>query len=457
MLGDILIIIAITLAAAVFVAAEIALVSLRDSQVKRLAASRGKRGRTLQRLVADPNRFLASVQVGVTVLGFLSAALGAERLGRYLTPIFEGWGWPAGLAGVVSLIVVTLGVAYVSLVLGELTPKRLALQRSEGIAMAVAPLIDWISKVLRPVIWLLSKSTDIVVRIVGGDPDAAKEEMTGDELRGIVASSESLSGDERQLIGDVLDAGERALRDVMLPRTQVAFLDARMTASKAIAEARTSPHSRYPVIDSSPDDVIGFVHIRDLLLPAGPVDRTLTVRDLARDVVRLPGSKKVLAAMSEMRRGGYHLAIVVDEYGGTDGIVTLEDLIEEIIGDIRDEYDEDDAVPHRLAGGEFSVDGRTNLWEFTELTGIELPEGPYETVGGFMMAALGRIPQVGDEVAVDTLRHSGSLTVTELDGRRASRVLVTAVVKHDDEDERDEDETGATAPSAAATAQKGTT
>lgn len=439
MLVDILIVLGITIVAAFFVAAEIALVSLRDSQVQRLAEFGGKRGRRLKRLLEDPNRFLAVVQVGVTVLGFLSAAIGAERLGQYLSPVLIDWGMSEGAAALVSLLLVTLGVAYVSLVIGELTPKRLALQRSEGIAMALAPTLDRLARIFRPVIWLLGKSTDLVVRLLGGDPKAPREEMSGDELRGIVASSESLTRDERQLIGEVLDAGDRDIREIMLPRGQVAFLDGGLTVSKVMRDARDSPHSRYPVTGpDGQDDIVGFVHIRDLLL-VDPSERSQTVRDLARPVLHLPGSKKVLESLSQMRRGGHHLAIVVDEYGGTDGIVTLEDLIEEIIGDIRDEYDEEDHLTaSRLASGDYEIEGGTNLGEFTDLTGVELPDGPYESVGGFVMARLGRVPRLDDSVVFDTDRHTGVLTVSELDGRRASRLHVAAVTKARPEDDEDE-------------------
>lgn len=435
MVVDILIVIGITLLAAVFVAAEIALVSLRDSQVQRLADSGGKRGRRLKKLLDDPNRFLAVVQVGVTVLGFLSAAFGAERLGQYLTPVLTDWGLSEGVASIVALILVTLGVAYISLVLGELTPKRLALQRTEGIAMALAPTLDRLAHFFRPVIWLLGQSTNIVVRLLGGDPKASRDEITGDELRGIVASSESLTRDERQLIGDVLDASSRAIREVMLPRGQTEFLDGSQTVSRALHNAKDAPHSRYPVTGpGGQDDIVGFVHIRDLMF-SDPRDRTRTVAEVAREVLHLPGSKAVLESMSDMRRGSYHLAIVVDEYGGTDGIVTLEDLIEEIIGDIKDEYDEEASASGRLASGVYEMEGGTNLGEFADLTGVELPDGPYESVGGYVMAMLGRVPGLGDRVDFETVRHTGTLTVTEVDGRRPARVHVTAVRKIDPDDD----------------------
>jgi putative hemolysin len=207
----------------------------------------------------------------------------------------------------------------------------------------------------------------------------------------------------------------------MIPRTEVTFLEAAMTVSRAAKLASESPHSRYPVVGRGQDDVLGFVHIRDLFLGDARNDRDRTVGDVAREVKALPGSKHVLSALSEMRREGHHLAIVVDEYGGTDGIVTLEDLIEEVIGDIRDEYDALGGESRRLVGGAVEVDGKLNLDEIAEISGLELPEGPYATVGGFLMAAVGRLPRVGDQV-----EHNGfRLEVTEVDGRRAARVRVT--------------------------------
>jgi putative hemolysin len=202
----------------------------------------------------------------------------------------------------------------------------------------------------------------------------------------------------------------------------VEFLEASMTVARAQKVTASAPHSRYPVTRDNHDDVVGFVHVRDLLVPLAKA-RTLKVGDVTRDVKLLPDTKKVLPALSEMRRERHHLAIVMDEYGGTAGIVTLEDLIEEVIGDIRDEYDEPDAGALRTRSGRVEADGLLNLDEFAEQTGVELPDGPYETVAGYVMAALGHVPKKGEAVEVDGHR----LEVSELDGRRVARVRVTAV------------------------------
>jgi putative hemolysin len=274
--------------------------------------------------------------------------------------------------------------------------------------------------VLRPVIWLLSVSTNLMVRLLGGDPKAGRDAMSSEELRGLVAANTELGSDERRLISDVFVAGERQLREVMVPRTEVTFLDASRTVAEVRDEVRAYPHSRYPVVDGSYDLVVGFVHVRDLYR----ADVAGVVRDIARPVKLLPATKRVLPSMSEMRHEGHHLAIVIDEYGGTAGIVTLEDLVEEVIGEIRDEYDSQElSTTRRLAGGSIEVDGLLNLGDFEEETGVELPEGPYETVAGYVVAELGRLPRTGDRI---TTQDGYLLEVARLDGRRVDRVRVTA-------------------------------
>lgn len=420
-LANVALVFVFVLIGGVFAAAEIALVSLRDGQVRALAGQ-SRRGRTVADLNADPNRFLSAVQVGVTLAGFMSAAFGGATLSDDLTPVLAGRGLPEGAAAVVALVLVTIAISYLSLVFGELVPKRLALQRAEAFALALGPMIDRISKVSRPVIWVLSKSTNAVVRLLGGDPSAQKEQMSDEELRELVNQHETLGEEERRIVEDVFEAGDRQIREVMIPRTEVEFLDAATPVYKAAKYALRQPHSRYPVTQGSVDDVIGFVHVRDLLDPEMS-SRSVRVGELARDTLVLPWTRPILAALADMRREGTHLAMVADEYGGTAGIVTMEDLVEELVGDIRDEYDVEEAETTRHREGEIELDGLLNLDDFEDETGVELPEGPYETVAGYIVAGLGRLPQVGDAVEHEGLR----LEVTEVEGRRVSRVLVSAV------------------------------
>ncbi len=279
---------------------------------------------------------------------------------------------------------------------------------------------DLAVRILRAVARMLIRASDTVSRWI--TRRVGRDDLSGAELRHLVAHSRVLDREERRLIDDVLAARDRHVRELMVPRTEAVFLDATMTIGAAVLVARATPHSRFPVVRDSQDDITGFVHLRDLLLrPAD--DLSGTVGEIARPVRQLPGAKPALAALSEMRRAGDHFAVVVDEYGGTAGIVTLEDLIEELVGEIHDEYDVapetlDDAVPS-------DVDGLLNLSDFATRVGVVLPSGPYDTVGGFIMARLGRLPTVGDQVSAD----GWQLVVLIMDGRRVDRVSLTPPVR----------------------------
>jgi putative hemolysin len=418
---DIAIVFGIVLVGGFFAAAEMALVSLREGQVRALA-KRGKRGQRAAKLAQNPNRFLSAVQIGVTVATLLSGAFGAATLASDLNKILDKH-MSAHLASAASFLIVTLVIAFFTLVLGELSPKRIALQRQMSISAAAAPILDALATVVAPVVWLISVSVNMVVRLLGGDPNLGRGVMSSEELRDLVTAHQTLSPDERHIVSEVFDAGKRQIREVLVPRTEVDFLPASMPLEQAMAIAVKATHSRFPVFEDSYDDVIGFVHARDLLYPGR--NSSVKVAELVRQVKMLPTSKTVMSALSEMRADRSHLAIVVDEYGGTAGIVTLEDLVEELIGDIQDEYDVEDDPSRRLRTGEIEVDGLLNTGDFAEQTGIELPDGPYETVAGFLLSVLGHLPQTGESADLNGSR----LTVTELDGRRIARVKISAVGK----------------------------
>jgi putative hemolysin len=420
LLSAILTVVALILLGGLFVAAEIALISLRESQVKQLA-SRGRRGAKVAEVAANPNRLLAALQVGVTVTGFLSAALGAEKLGVYVIPWLEDLGLASKSATTTSLIGVTLIIAYFSLVFGELVPKRLALYRTEAIALASADIVKVLTNLFRPIVWVLSHSTNLVVRLFGLDPKEQRAQISEEELLDLVAGHAALTDEERDIVEEVFNASERQVHEVMVPRTEVDFMDASLTVGKAIALAIEKAHSRYPVVRGSSDEVIGFIHVRDLL-DTSLATNNAKIQELARNIMFLPGTKGILPALTEMRNQRQHLAIVLDEYGGTDGIITLEDLVETLIGDIRDEYDSDETeVSQEPRTGDFEVEGLISLEDLFEETGIELPDGPYETAGGFVMHYLGRIPVVSDVVGVNGLR----ITVLSMEGKRAGRLLIS--------------------------------
>jgi putative hemolysin len=421
LLLDIGLVLGFIIIAGIFVAAEIALISLRESQVRQLEST-GKRGARVADLAKNPNRFLAAAQVGITFCSFLSAALGADRIGTdFLIPQLEKWHVSHGLATFLSLVGLTTIIAYISLVFGELVPKRLALYRTEKIALAAAPMIDRIARIFAPTIWILSKSTNTVVKLFGLKPEEVRGQISESELVDLVTGHNALTVEERDILEDVFNAGDLSLHEIMVPRIEVDFLDVALTVSEAKKFAIETAHSRYPVTRGSSDEVIGFLHIRDLLkLTEG--DGTKTVLEYMRPIVYLPGTKGVLPALTEMRSKRSHIAVVLDEYGGTDGIVTLEDLVECFVGDIHDEYDAViGEVTAQTKVGDFEVDALISLEDLYDQTAIALPEGPYETAGGYVMHSLGRIPEAHDVVENPGIK----VTVLTVEGKRAGQLLIS--------------------------------
>ena len=412
---DVLLVLGFVLVGGVFAATEIALVSLRSGQVDRLEEA-GGRGTSVASLARDPNRFLSAVQIGVTVAGFFSAAFGASTLAPSFAPVFENLGAPA--PATVSLVVTTLVVSYLSLVLGELVPKRIALQRSVGVSRLFAPPLGKFATVMTPVIWLLSISTNALVRVLGGNPDASGDDVDEDELRAMISGHEDIPADERRLVDDVFEAGDRSLSEVMKPRGDVVFLGGELTLADATAMIVEQPYTRYPVTGESFDEVLGYLHLRDVLGRAD--DQTHTVADLVRDLPVLPRTNRVLPSIDQLRSLGAHIALVVDEYGGTDGIVTLEDLMEELVGEIHDEYDRDAELA--AAADQGTVDAGLTIEEFGERTGVELEDGPYETVAGYVLHKLARMAEPADRVPVG----ERDLEVAEIDGHRITRVRLHA-------------------------------
>ena len=403
----------------IFAAAEIALISLRESQVKQISV-KGKRGARVFKLSKNPNRFLAAVQVGITLCGFLSAALGAEQLGKYVIPELEGVGISSQYSEIISIVAITLVIAYISLVFGELVPKRLALYKSESIALATASTLDFVATIFRPIIWLLSHSTDLILKIFGINSKMQQNQISEVELMELVSGHADLTKEEREIVEEVFNASDRLIHEIMVPRTEVDFLDASLSISQARKMAVELAHSRYPVVRGSSDEVIGFLHVRDLLNPKLD-DAQITIMELIRNILFLPGTKGVLPALTEMQAKRQHIAIVLDEYGGTDGIVTLENLVECLIGEIHDEYDPHEAdKTFEKRTGDIELDGLISLEELQEVSGISLPEGPYETLSGFTMHYLGRIAQANDVIKINGARF----TIISMNGKRVGQILL---------------------------------
>ena len=429
---NILLIFIFLLLGSVFAGTELALVSLRGSQIDQMEQE-DARGKRVAQIARDPNTFLSTVQIGVTLSGFLSASFGESSISPYIVPIVESWGVPTSVAAPLTTIVLTLIISYCSIVISELVPKRIAMQRNEQIARAVVPAIHVFAKGCKPIIWLIGKNTNIIVRMLGFDPNETDSEVSDEELRVLVNTNTNLSKDERTILDDVFDASETIVAEVMRPRADVVFLDGAMPIEEAAAYVRGMPYSRYPVTGKDFDDVLGFVHVRDLLDIRDPKART--VADVTREGISLPGTSKLLPSLELLRKRGIHLAVVIDEYGGTDGIVTLEDMTEELVGDIRDEYD----LPEEKGGertertafvnGVATIEGGMTIEDFADLTGIELEDGPYETVAGYFLAHTGKMGEVGDVLSSD---DGYDMTVTQVDGRRIEMLEIRKHTVDDD-------------------------
>ena len=421
---NILLIFVFLLLGSVFAGTELALVSLRGSQIDQMEQE-DARGKRVAKIARDPNTFLSTVQIGVTLSGFLSASFGESSISPFIVPVVEGWGVPSNVAAPLTTIVLTLVISYCSIVISEMVPKRIAMQRNEQIARAVVPAISAFAKVCRPIIWLIGKNTNGIVRLLGFDPNETESEVSDEELRVLVSSNTNLTKDERTILDDVFDASETIVAEVMRPRADVVFLDGDTPLADAAAQVRELPYSRYPVIGKSFDDVLGFVHVRDLLDVRDP--NAKTVADVTREGISLPGTSKLLPSLSLLRKRGIHLAVVIDEYGGTDGIVTLEDMTEELVGDIRDEYDLPEDTPKDklptdvFVDGVATIDGGMTIEDFADLTGIELEDGPYETVAGYFLAHSGKMGEVGAHLVVD---DAYTMTITKVDGRRIETIEV---------------------------------
>ena len=431
---DIALVALFVLVGGVFAGAEMAIVTLRRAEVAELERA-GARGARIAGLVRDPNRFLSAVQVGVTLAGFLSSAYGASTVAPSIAPLLAGLGWPADVAETVAVVALTLVIAFVSLVLGELVPKRLAMLHPAAFTRILAPPLMAIAWVLRPVIALLSATTNLVLRLFGQDPKRIRADVTVDDIAALVGAAPDLGATSRSILADTLGAKSRRLTEVMRPRPDVEFLDAGLPIAQAHARALELPYSRYPLRGRTVDDMVGFVHLRDLAGALAGGRGMEEVRGIARPLLALPGSNRALATLEQMRRANAHLALVVDEYGGTAGIVTVEDLVEEVIGEIYDEFDvgvdPEDSVLRRDESAD--IDGGLIIQELEALVGVDLPDGPgYETVAGFVLDRLDRLARTGDRVEIDGVR----LEVLAVVGNRITRVRVTPLT---DESERDFD------------------
>jgi putative hemolysin len=439
-LVELLVIVLLTLLEGFFVAAEIALVSIRRSRVEQLVDEGRPGARRVRRLLNEPGRFLAVSQLGLTVIGFFASAYAAVSLTENLANLLTNAVGESTAKGL-SLVIVTVILALFTIVFAELVPKTLALAHPERFAITLSLPIEFLARALSPVIRFLTWTTSTIAGLLGARA-TEEAQITAEELRLIVERGGEqgvLEAEEEQMINAVIELGDRRVHEVMIPRIDIAAMPATAGFDEAISTFVEQGHSRVPVYEETIDEIVGILYAKDLLpflaATSGPRPE---LRGLLRAPVYIPESMTVDDLLHEFQRRKVHIAIVLDEYGGTAGLVTIEDLLEEIVGEIQDEYDTEEPMVVRLSEDEARVDGRASVDELSELfdTNIQFEdEDEYDTVGGLIYHRIGGIPSPGDRVELDGL----TLTVESTDGRRVGKVLV---VRTPDGDELEADEDG---------------
>ena len=423
---------ALILLNAFFVAAEYGLVTARRTRIIELQHQGNRRARDVLRITGDPPRFIAAMQLGVTLTSLAIGALGESVLTRE----FKTW-----LATVLAIALAYLILTFFHVVVGELVPKGVALRHSEGTALWVSAPVRAFFTVAQPLIWVLQGSTEVVLRVFGVEQVGAERDVLSEaELRMLVSRSTregEIEVDEQQMIDKVFIFGDKDAADVMVAKPDVTAISIEMPAEKALETVLDHPYTRYPVYRETIDDVIGVLHVRDLF--SAIHDRGLAdvqLEDLLRPPYVVPETKDLASLLQDFRRTNNHFAIVVDEYGALAGICTLEDLIEEIVGEIEDEFDVPEQTIVQVDDDTWRLDGRFPIDEFNERFGTELPEEDFHTVAGFVFGQLGRAPEPGDDVAYDGLRFD----VLEVDGNRIEQIAVTFVERPQPRrtDERDD-------------------
>jgi putative hemolysin len=424
-LRELLIIAALIALNAVFVAAEIALVTVRRTRLDQLAREGSRSARRARNVIGNPARFLAVIQLGITFIGFLASAYAAVSLTLALERTFDEIELVAPYSEALALIIVTAVLSIVTIIFGELVPKSFALRHTERFALVLAGPIDIIGRVLAPVVWFLTKTTNVITRGTGGTRD--EDTVLGsEELRLLVEQSREqgvIEAEESQMIGAIFDLGSRRVHEVMVPRTDIAAVQADASIREALHALVWSGRSRLPAYEDTLDNIVGLIHAQDLLRVLDEGDDTGRIRPLLREAVFVPRSSPIDDVLHELQRRQIQLAVVLDEYGGTAGLVTIEDVLEEIVGEIRDEFDREQPMVVQLGEGRARLDGRTSIEALESLFGplVDLDSTEYDTVSGLVYQLLQRVPEPGDTVSLDGL----DLTVESVVRRRVGTVLAT--------------------------------
>lgn len=429
---------------AFFAASEIALISLNDNKIRLMAEEGDKKAKRLTALLGEPSRFLATIQIGITLAGFLASAFAADSFADPLVQALKAAGVsaPASLLKGVTVVLITLTLSYFTLVLGELVPKRVAMKKSEAIAFAVSGPLTVLSVVAGPFVRFLTLSTNLLIRLFGIDPNSLEDDVTEEEIRMMVDVGEekgAIQERERIMINNIFEFNNKTAEDIMTHRMEMVAIPSTAGLEEIIPLIREEGYSRIPVYEENMDDIIGILHIKDLLPLLAREHQDFRLGDYLRKPFFIPERKNIDQVFMELQTAKTNMGIVLDEYGGTAGIITVEDLVEEIVGNIFDEYDkEEDREIKVLEEDLYEISGMATLKELEEPLKADLPTEEFETLSGFLISLLGRIPETGEEASIRFKELE--FTVKEATQKRIEKVLVRILPVEEEGAEEEEEE-----------------
>lgn len=430
---SIFILILLVLVNAFFAACEIAVITLNDNKIKKMAEDGNKKAAKILKLTSNSSRFLATIQVGVTLSGFLTSASASQSFAGRLADALVFLPVSQSVIYGASTVIITILLSYFSLVFGELVPKKIAMQRAEELSFKFIGILNGTSVVFRPFISFLTFSTNVVLKMLGIDPNSSEETVTEEEILMMVDAGEEkgvIGETAKDMISNIFDFNDITVNEIMTHRTEVAAVEDTADIQDVVNLSIEMGYSRIPVFHEDLDNILGIIYVKDLLRYVGnevSVDMKLT--DLMRIAYFVPESKRCSSLFAEMTERRTQIAIIVDEYGGTEGLITMEDLLESIVGNIQDEYDNEEEEIHKVAENKFTVDGSTNIDEISDLVGVDLPEGDYDTIAGLVVEMLGRIPKPNEHPSVTV--QNLTLTVEAVEDRRIAQILIEKQPEND--------------------------
>jgi putative hemolysin len=411
---------------AFFAASEMAIISVRKSRIRPLADEGNKAAILVDRFLEEPSKLLATIQIGITLAGFLASAIGAQTLSVGLSKFIMSLNIPviSSSAFVISTFIVTSIIALFTLVLGELVPKRMALSQSEKISLRVAGTINFLAKITYPIVKFLTVSTNFIVKLMGGPVKATEDQITEEEIRSMINVGEEkgiFQETETEMINSIFEFDDTVAKEVMTPRTDIVALSSEATREEILDVIVEENFSRIPVYEESIDNIIGILYVKDIFtMIRNKNEWEISLKDIIRDAHFVPEYKKIDELFKEMQKSKTHIAVVIDEYGGTAGIITIEDLLEEIVGNIFDEYDEVILDYEKIDDNTYIVSGMLDIDDINDILDTKLSEDEFDTISGMLLSHSGKMPEVGYELLIDNIYFR----IEEVDDKRISKIRI---------------------------------